>query len=477
MTLENLSSYISQMRLTILQKLAIAILSLTLLVLVATLSLARWSFERGFLDYVNALEQTRLEQVLGAVAQEYVDAGRSWSTLTPERLDTLIRISRPIGNIAWAEQLDLPDRGLFRGRPLSPTSVYDLDGELVVGVDLSLFDGERLSLPIVVDDLTIGELRTVFLRQLSSPQATAFSAQQLHASWMIGATSILLAGILSFLLAGALLAPLRRMIGNVKRLSQGDYSVRTGENRTDELGQLMGDLDRLASTLDEARSSRRRWFADISHELRTPITVLGGELEALQHGLRNFDEGQVDLLSQEVERLQHLIDDLYELSVSDVGGLKYEFSPIDLGSLLEENVKGLRARSADQGMDIRLENTQVWVNADRNRLDQLLQNLLNNSLAYTDTPGRIDISLIQADGSAILTIQDTAPGATESECERLLNPLFRLDSSRSRRTGGAGLGLAICHNIVKAHSGKISAEPSSLGGLCVRVEFPKEKKV
>ena len=486
------------MQLTIVQKLAVAILGLTLVVLLATLGLARWSFERGFLDYVTALEGARLRQVPEAIAQEYVEAGRSWSSFTPQRLETLIRNSRPTD---WSDerasdrrqslpddpqasnQADLiPDQGLqtdgaFRGRPDPPTAVYDVSGQIVVGDDLTSLGGEILSLPILVDGSVIGELRSVFLRRLDSPQETAFAAQQLQASWMIGGACLLLAIILSFLLAGALLAPLRRMISNVNQLSQGDYSVRMGENRTDELGQLMSDLDGLASILEEARSSRRRWFADISHELRTPITVLSGELEALQHGMRNFDENQVDLLSQDVQRLRHLVDDLYELAVSDVGGLKYEFSSMDLGSLVEDNVKGLRSRFAEQGMEITLKNTSVWVNADRNRLDQLLQNLLSNSLDYTDAPGLIDIALTESKEAAVLTIQDTPPGVTQAECERILNPLFRLDSSRSRRTGGAGLGLAICHNIVKAHKGTISASPSSLGGLVIRIEFPRTKTI
>ena len=179
-------SYISQMRLTIVQKLTIAILSLTLLVLIATLSLARWSFERGFMDYVSALEQSRLEQVPAAIAQEYINAGRNWSTLTSQRLEAVIRGLRPTtysrssanerrirsqnetelpSEVFLETQQDESSSETFRGRPDPPTAVYGSYGELIAGDDLTLYGGETLSLPILVDDVIIGELRSVFTRQ------------------------------------------------------------------------------------------------------------------------------------------------------------------------------------------------------------------------------------------------------------------------------------------------------------------------
>ncbi|MGB5247202.1 MAG: ATP-binding protein, partial [Woeseia sp.] len=359
-----------------------------------------------------------------------------------------------------------------------PTALYASDNRQIAGVELADSAVELIRVAITVDGKVVGELRSEPRRQLSSPQDTAFSGQQFRMSLIIGIAALAFAAALSFLLAHGLLAPIRRMASNVARLSSGDYSARLEERRNDELGQLMGDLDYLGVTLEEERSSRRRWLADISHELRTPLTILTGEIQALHDGVRRFDKEQLGSLEQEVERLRFLIDDLYELSVSDVGGLRYKMSTFNLGDSLQSVVSATQNRARDAGLEISVDSADdVQINGDVKRIDQLFQNLFENSIAYTDAPGRIQVSLAQSNGLAIVEINDTAPGATPEECEQLFEPLYRREASRNRRTGGAGLGLAICRNIVEAHRGKIAASPSALGGLCIRIEIPVASEI
>ena len=475
------------MRLSIAQKLFAAFVGLTLLVLVATLGLARWSFEQGFLDYVNALEQTRLEQLQPVLAEEYASAGGSWSALTERRFARLLHrsLSREL------EDGPLPEDRIARDHPppgrapgpqppgVPPTTLYDASGKLVVGVSAGVDDMREIRIPIVSDGAVVGELRSAPRRRLASPQETEFSRQQMQTSWLIGIASLVLAIGLSLLLSRGLLAPVRRMIDSVAQLSHGNYSHRMNEDREDELGQLTKDLDRLGSTLEANQSSRKRLLADISHELRTPLTVLTGEIEALKDGVRKFDEKQLASLEQEVQRLSHLVEDLYQLSVSDVGGLRYQFASVDLVQLLQRVTDRVHKRAVEQGIElslIRLENSAMstgqTVTADIQRLEQLLLNLLENSLAYTDAPGKVTVKLSRAATMAVVTIDDTAPGVDDADCEQLFDPLFRAEVSRSRRTGGAGLGLAICRNIASAHGGSITALPSALGGLSIRVELP-----
>jgi two-component system sensor histidine kinase BaeS len=474
------------MTLSIAQKLVAAFVGLTLLVLVATLGLARWSFEQGFLDYVNALEQTRLERVQFDLAEEYLAAGGNWKALSGQRFSALLRRSAP------RELRGAPPPGSrppprmresgrqprgTQGSP--PTALYDIDDNLVAGVSLNMDGSPAIRIPVVVDGSIVGELRTEPRRQFNSPQETEFSRQQLKTSWIIGISSLVLAFGVSLLLARGLLAPIRRMLGSVAQLSSGDYSHRMNEGRRDELGQLTRDMDRLGSTLEANQSSRQRLLADVSHELRTPLTVLCGEIEALKDGLREFDQTQLESLDQEVQRLRYLVDDLYELSISDVGGLRYRFTDVDINDCVQHSLDGMRNRAGALGIELNLvfpkDNDATsggLVSADAQRIDQLMQNILENSLAYTDAPGRIVITLSHSVTSACITVEDTLPGVNESDCEKLFDPLFRQEASRSRRTGGAGLGLAICRNIVTAHGGSISASPSALGGLCIHIEFP-----
>jgi two-component system sensor histidine kinase BaeS len=235
----------------------------------------------------------------------------------------------------------------------------------------------------------------------------------------------------------------------------------------------MGDLDRLAYKLEENRASRQRWLADISHELRTPVTVLTGEIETIKDGIRPLDMQQVLSLDQEVTRLRRLIEDLYELSVSDIGGLRYSFESIDIRQSVTTAVEAIMLRAKEQDIEIQVVGEiDKMVSADTRRLDQLFVNLLENSLAYTDSPGRIEITLSSTGDKIVIKIQDTPPGVVKDECEKLFEPLYRHEISRSRRTAGAGLGLAICRNIVDAHQGTITASPSELGGLCIQLVFP-----
>ncbi|WP_222837441.1 ATP-binding protein [Marinobacter sp. F3R11] len=477
------------MKLSISKKLILSFLGLTLVILISTLGLARWSFEQGFLDYVNALEESRLKLVAASLSREYADAGNSWSGMNRQRFEGILWEHAP-ANLEEAVSMGRPPpRGLMLSVPGTvpsypagmewarelgpPTALYTTQGELIAGSLPSAAETRPIRVPVLVDGEPVGELRSAPRRHFSLPQETAFSRQQWVTSGLIGIVSLMLALVVSLLLTRVLLAPIRRAISAIAQLSSGDYAVRLNEHRADELGQLMGDLDRLAHKLEESRSSRQRWLASISHELRTPVTVLIGEIETMKDGIRPLDMAQILSLDQEVSRLRRLIDDLYELSVSDIGGLRYSFAPVDLMQRVTAAVDGIRGRATDKGIDLQVSGeTDKMISGDSQRLDQLFINLLENSLAYTDSPGRIDITLARRGTRIVVRIQDTPPGVDVDECEKLFEPLYRHEVSRSRRIAGVGLGLAICRNIVEAHQGTITATPSELGGLCIELVFP-----
>lgn len=475
------SVILGRMKLSILHKYIFTFMGLTLVVVIASLGVSSWTFERGFLGFVNDLEALRLERAQLALAAEYERSGGNWNSLTAPRLGQLLQDSAPDNEGLMPEQQHRPPPrpGEERGSPLReahpghpPTAVYDNTGARVAGPPLEGADAALNRVAIVVDTVTVGEVRSALRHQLNSPEEEAFLQQQITASWLIGIAAMALALALSIVLARGMLSPIRRMHDNVSELANGDYSIRLASARPDELGDLMRNLDRLAFTLDESRESRQRWFADVSHELRTPVTVLAGELEAMLDGVRPAGASQLDSLMQEVQRLRFLIDDLYELSVSDIGGLRYEFASLDLDESLSTAVAGFEARAWQQGIAISYNGESLAVNADAKRIDQLWHNLLSNALAYTDAPGKISVNAFSEMGTAVVLIEDSPPGVASPECEQLFEPLYRRESSRSRHTGGAGLGLAICRKVVEAHGGSICASPSSLGGLCVRVELP-----
>ncbi len=286
---------------------------------------------------------------------------------------------------------------------------------------------------------------------------------------------VLVVVIFSIPLAKRLVQPIKAMAAATHDLALGKYTVRVPISSTDELGQLARDFNEMALTLEKNEKARRQWVADISHELRTPLAVLRGEIEALLEGVRSTTPKAIRPLHAEVLRLHRLVEDLYQLALSDLGTLTYHKENLNLAEVLRDSIEPYRAEFTRKSIKLSADISQVLeftVFADRERLHQLLANLLDNSLKYTESGGDFVICLACHNGKATIDFEDSAPRVQEEEMDRLFDRLYRVEGSRSRATGGAGLGLAICRNIVEAHDGTIAAYPSPLGGVLIKVTLP-----
>ncbi|GGP66961.1 ATP-binding protein [Shewanella saliphila] len=492
------------------QKLFLAFVGLTSIVLIATLSLARWSFDQGFLDFINNLEQERLASLSIDVMTLYAASSPSansdqstdvWRSVNKSTLNQVITTHSPFYRQPKLTNIGAPKkppprlsgspprqpgelqrfpphvRPHFDEQDLGlPTGLYSADNVHIAGdiIDDSI---DIISLPLKFNQQIVGYLISSPIRENQSSSATAFAQQQRWTSIGIGLVCLLLASALAWWLSRFLLVPVKHVMQGITHLSEGDYEQRLATTRADELGQLMVNIDHLAMTLAKNRSAKNRWLADISHELRTPLSILCGEIDSIKAGIRAFDQHQLHSIEQEVLRMKHLVDDLYELSLSDVGGLRYHFKPHNISESLDSMLATLSTSMQDKGLTLTHQITpMLFVSADVRRLEQLFMNLFMNAMVYTDSPGQIDVQLAQQDNVVCLTLNDTKPSATEAECEHLFEPLYRQDAARTRRGSGAGLGLTICKNIVEAHNGKISAMPSPMGGLCIKVQLPLLRK-
>jgi two-component system sensor histidine kinase BaeS len=286
---------------------------------------------------------------------------------------------------------------------------------------------------------------------------------------MVAAAFVLAAG-----LAYWLSRRVRAMVQTTNALIHGDYNVRLAPRGHDELAQLARDFNTLAATLAAAQQARRAWIADIAHELRTPLAVLRAEIESLQDGVRPLNQDNLASLAHETGRLTRLVEDLHTLSLSDRGALSYHPEPVDVADAIRDAVAAQRREAEARGLDVRLDlEDGTMVFADETRLGQVFANLMQNSLRYTDAPGRIAIT-VKSDGQrAIVDWQDSAPGVAADELPRLTERLYRVEASRSRASGGSGLGLAIARAIVEGQGGTLSVAGSPLGGLGVRLLLPR----
>lgn len=443
---------------------ATAIAGLTLI----TYLVFTWTFERGFVQYVNRADEARLELMVDRLAEVYAREG-GFGRLAGDRERWTAMSRDALGLPASAEpgeRRELPltidprlllfdgQRGLLIGRPetaaravLKPIT----DGGSVVGFLGYVPRIERLQ-----------SLERVYL----SRQRLAFAAV---AVGMVLAAFVLAAG-----LAYWLTRRVRALVSATNALIRGDYGARLAPRGHDELAQLARDFNTLGATLAAAQDARRHWIADIAHELRTPLSILRGEIESLQDGVRPLNQDNVASLAHETARLTRLVEDLHTLSLSDLGALTYHREPLDLADALRDAVSAQRREADARGLALTLDlEEDTIVLADESRLAQVFANLMQNSLRYTDAPGRIAIGLAREGDRAVVSWNDSAPGVPPEDVPRLTERLYRVETSRSRDGGGSGLGLAIARAIVEGHGGTLTATASPLGGLGIRLTFPR----
>lgn len=446
--------------------------SLTMLVvLAATAFTLKWSFQKGFLDYVNKVESQHLQTISVKLEQVY-QLQNSWDVIKMNQhlwhqlfsssvsdskfKDMAAEMPFPVGH----DPLDI-------GRRIS---LFDADKKLIIGQNAKM--GEN-SEPIFVNGETVGYLSIAPLKNIQKQIDLSFVNQQIRMIYMIALAGLVVSAIVAVLISFQLTRPLKRLLNGAKTLTAGDFESNIEVKSRDEMALLADHFNTLAQTLEKNRKQRQQWIADISHELRTPLAILHGEIQAIEDGVRKFDEDSLQSLSSEVERLNKLIEDLYQLALSDSGALRYQKEDFDMVALLNERLNVFSKRIGEKHLTVKSNFPQAAVfHGDRQRFQQLMTNLLENSLRYTYPQGQIWVHCQASTDTLTINLEDTKPAVPEVSLTHLFDKLYRVDHSRNRDYGGGGLGLAICKSIVEAHGGTIEAAQSSLGGLWVKIKLP-----
>jgi len=321
---------------------------------------------------------------------------------------------------------------------------------------------ERLVFPLSHDGRNIGRL-TVETRALYlfDESQIAFVSSLNRFLLTAGIAFGLLSVAVTALLANALSGPILTAARAAARMAGGDLSARVPERRrTRELGELSSSLNRLARALGEGEARQRRLTTDVAHELRTPLATLQGNVEAMIDGVWRPTPERLESCHEEIVRLSALVGDLGKLSLLERGDPGLSLSGFDLDALLSSVVAQFTPAATEKGISLLFSPGSPGprpVLADRDRLKQVFVNLLSNAVKYTDE-GRIEVSVSESPGGYEISVADTGIGIPGDELPRVFDRLFRSDGSRSRATGGAGIGLAIASAIVSAHGGRIEAK-------------------
>lgn len=301
------------------------------------------------------------------------------------------------------------------------------------------------------------------------------SLDRLHL--VAGALSVAGALVVSFLLAQTLARPLRRIRRTAQAMEQGDLSSRVQLSGGAEVAAVGHALNRLAETLEHEERLRRESVSDLAHELRTPVTGLLSRIEAAQDGVISDLDQNLAAMHTEALRLTRFLDDLSRLADAQQPGLLVDKREVDLAGVVRREVDALDELFDEAGLTLTTNLRSAHVRGDAQRLGQIAVNLLTNAIRYTNPGGTIAVRVGTAGGEAFLEVTDTGIGIGPDELPYVFKRFWRGEKSRSRVTGGAGVGLAIADELARAHDGRIDVESAPGRGSRFTLALPLAEPV
>ncbi|MGP4038378.1 ATP-binding protein [Gracilibacillus sp. D59] len=285
----------------------------------------------------------------------------------------------------------------------------------------------------------------------------------------------------TFFISKKLGAPLIVMEKAAKQIAEKkNFSLRVDYKANDEIGSLAHAINHLSETLERYQTNRNEFFSNITHELKTPLTYVKGYANAVRHEMYQSKEERdefLEIIENETDHISNLMDDLTDLSKIEEGKIDLNKEDINVNKLAEEMIKRSQFRASEKGLTMNLEvpDSTIFLYADKNRLDQVLTNLVENAVRYTET-GSITLKVKEDRDLVMIRVKDTGIGIKEEDIPYLFERFYRVDKSRSRANGGTGLGLAIVKNLVEMHDGDIDVDSELNKGTTITLRFPKEEE-
>ena len=284
--------------------------------------------------------------------------------------------------------------------------------------------------------------------------------------WIAGGSGVALAILLGGIFARNIIAPLDKVTSAAKRIAQGDLEQRVDIQGSGEVAELGESFNGMAETLSRDRDLRQNMIADIAHELRTPLSILQGNTEAMIDGVMKPDAENLGSIHQETLHLAQMVDDLRTLSLAEAGQLKYHLQNVNISEVVTTVMEGYKAQLAGSSIHAMIKTEEglptVW--ADPDRIAQVIRNLLGNAIKYSPEGSSITFRLTAGRDGVKVSVIDDGIGIPAEDLPHVFDRFYRVDRSRSRSTGGSGLGLAIVKQLVEAQDGHVWAESTSTKG-------------
>ncbi|WP_379147177.1 sensor histidine kinase [Paenibacillus sp. sgz500992] len=376
------------------------------------------------------------------------------------------------------------------GKVLLHSGVHDsTDRSFIRAQDMqAIFTGQRVSFLykdpsgyryfVTGQPISSGDIITSALYVMSSTENMEHSLSTVRDILLLsGLGAFLLALGITWFIARILSRPLVQMQKATRKIAAGELETRLTISGNDEIGFLAGAINDLAMNLQHYRDTRQEFLANISHELRTPITYLQGYAKVVKGGLYETEEEKIlylDIIDQEAHRIQHLVDDLFELAKMEEGKIPLNLEEVDLALLVDQAVRKVELTAKEKGLQLNSSCTgePFGLQGDGKRMEQIVMNLLENAIRYTDA-GEVSVQLDFRVDSAAFIVEDTGIGIPEEELPYIFDRFYRVEKSRSRQYGGTGLGLSIVNKLVELLGGEIEITSRAGAGTRCRVVFYK----
>jgi len=448
--------------------LAAGVIVVSLVAYVSVVRAARADLDQSLLREVDAYSAA-LTPIDGTDERDLAQASRAYlsrRTGGGQERSTILLVRLSSGRILSNTELRLED---------APGNDRLLDVDTTVrGFDDLEYEGiEYRAITAPVFD---SEGNTVAVFQAAYPTAQLASFARTLGLSLLGAglAVVLVGAVISRWAARTSLAPLTEMARTAARVTHSSLGERIHyAGPSDELGTLAASLNEMLHRIEEAFAEQRRFIADASHELRTPVAVMRGNLGLIEHPATTEEEKEeaLRIIDEEVRRMARILDDLLSLARMRAG-VGREFQPLDLAVLTTE--VAARAKTLGDRVIATTCNSGTWVSGDPDLLEQAMLNIVRNAIAHTDDGGRIEITCGAAGPSAVMTIADDGPGIPEDALDRVFDRFYRAQGPRPAESGGSGLGLAIVKGLVELHGGTVAVANRDIGtGAVFTITLPR----
>ena len=453
------------------KKLFLSTLIISLITLTFSMLAVNLVFQQQFSDYLTKTNEAIFEQLPSRLSALYLSKG-TWDAIYLDEVSH----SLPDGTIVT---LTDPNGKLIATLDNSMGGMMHSQGGMSMGMSASSITSWKTKTLTVTG--THGILATALVRYpattpILNPKDVLFQSSVFRSLLFAGGLALLFGMILSYFTSRRLVAPLKRLTLAADRIGQGQLDERVTVQAKDEVGQLATAFNAMVDNLNRQETLRKQFTADIAHELRTPLTSIKSYIEAFQDNVLPADQENLTSIHEEIDRLVDLSSDLKDLNVAEMGALSLSLEPVDLKHLLDKVIHSLQPliQEKELALSWNAPRESVTTSGDGRLLTRLFYNLVHNAYQYSNVGGQIAVALTQTSDFAEIRIKNTGGGISKDDLPFIFERFYRADKSRTRETGGSGIGLALVHQITVLHRGTITVQSSVGQNTEFIVQLPKE---